>query len=109
MRVWGRHCLTWRGRKLCRLGDRKATAAIEPDQKYPTMWRFRLLPDGNQSDMVNLPRAKDAAVAVVLAILNRQRVGKESGAGRPRIGETRSPVPNSLPQQNAPYGDGRAA
>ena len=33
-----------------------------PDAKYPSMWRV-LWPDGSQSDMVNLSRAKDAAMA----------------------------------------------
>jgi hypothetical protein len=32
---------------------------IAPDAKWPAMFRLRL-PDGSLSDMVNLPRAKDA-------------------------------------------------
>jgi hypothetical protein len=60
-----------------------------------------------QSDMVNLSRAKDAAAAAVLARLNRgmKNRGME-GAGlrkRPRRD------PNSPPEQNALYGDRRAA
>jgi hypothetical protein len=36
------------------------------------MWRVRHL-DGRLSDMVNLSRAKDAAISVALGILNRSR------------------------------------
>jgi hypothetical protein len=39
------------------------TLAIVPDATYPGMWRVRLL-NGQYSDMVNLTRAKDAAVAL---------------------------------------------
>jgi hypothetical protein len=37
--------------------------AIVPDAKWPAMFRLRL-PDSNLSDMVNLPRAKDALAAI---------------------------------------------
>jgi hypothetical protein len=77
--------LTWKGNRLFRHGKRTPVALIEPDKNYPGMWRFRLLPAGEFSDMVNLSRTKDAAVAVVLAMLNRQCVGEESGAGRSRM------------------------
>jgi hypothetical protein len=33
-----------------------------PDKTWPSMWRVRY--DGNLSDMANLSRAKDAAVAI---------------------------------------------
>ena len=36
---------------------------ISPDAKYPGMWRIKL-PNGLLSDMVNLTRAKDAAVSL---------------------------------------------
>ena len=36
---------------------------VVPDATYPGMWRVRT-PDGGLSDMVNLSRAKDAAVAI---------------------------------------------
>jgi hypothetical protein len=42
-----------------------------PDSKYPSMWRARLS-DGHVTDMVNLTRAKDAAVSLALAKLNRR-------------------------------------
>lgn len=108
MKIWGRHCLTWKGNRLFRHGKRTPVALIEPDKNYPGMWRFRLLPDGELSDMVNLPRANDAAVAVVLAMLNRQCVGEESDAGRSRISETPSPV-NGCPNPRKDGGRGSSA
>jgi hypothetical protein len=36
---------------------------VEPDSVYPGMWRV-VWPDGRTSDMVNLARAKDAAMAL---------------------------------------------
>jgi hypothetical protein len=36
---------------------------IRRDERYPNMYRV-VLPDGSLSDMVNLPRAKDALAAV---------------------------------------------
>jgi hypothetical protein len=44
-------------------------ASIEPDFKYPNMWRVRL-PNGKLSDMVNQTRARDAARSLALAQLN---------------------------------------
>jgi hypothetical protein len=38
-------------------------AEIAPDANWPGMWRVRW-PDGSLSDMVNLSRAKDAAIAI---------------------------------------------
>ena len=59
--------LKWDGKRLCfRTG--RLLATVEPDAKWPGMWR--VLHDGRLSDMVNLPRAKDAAVALALASLN---------------------------------------
>ena len=42
---------------------RKPLARVVPDAKYPGMWRIAW-PDGRQSDMVNLTRAKDAAIVL---------------------------------------------
>jgi hypothetical protein len=39
------------------------------DQHHGSMWRVRM-PDGQVSDMLNLSRAKDAASALALGILN---------------------------------------
>jgi hypothetical protein len=62
-----RHHLQWNGSKLC-FGNR-VVASIEPDAKYPSMWRVRL-PDGTLSDMLNRTRARDAARSLALAQLN---------------------------------------
>jgi hypothetical protein len=43
--------------------SRKPLAHVVQDATYPTMWRIAW-PDGRQSDMVNLSRAKDAAAAI---------------------------------------------
>jgi hypothetical protein len=51
----------WKGRQLF-LG-RKLLATIVPDNDWPGLWRVHL-PDGHVSDMVNLTRAKDAAVCL---------------------------------------------
>ena len=34
------------------------------------------MPDGRRSDMVNLPRAKDAAISIALGIHNSQKPGQ---------------------------------
>jgi hypothetical protein len=61
--------LRWDGRKL-RLNSGRLLATVEPDAKWSEMYRVRL-PDGQLTDMVNLTRAKDAAVHLVLADLNQ--------------------------------------
>jgi len=43
-------------------GNKLTGFAVVRDDKYPSMWRVRS-PDGSLSDMVNLSRAKDAALA----------------------------------------------
>jgi hypothetical protein len=43
--------------------SRKRLACVKPDEVYPTLWRIHW-PDGSVSDMVNLARAKDAAMAI---------------------------------------------
>ena len=63
----GRENLTWKGNALHHKG--RPLVTIEQDQKYPTMWRVKL-PSSALSDMANKTRARDAAVAAALAILN---------------------------------------
>jgi hypothetical protein len=46
---------------------RRLVATMEPDSKWPGMWRVRC--GGSISDMVNLSRAKDAAISVALSDL----------------------------------------
>jgi hypothetical protein len=61
------HDLRWRG-NLLRLHSGRLLAKIEPDARWPGMWRIRT-PDGVCTDMVNISRAKDAAVSLALAAL----------------------------------------
>jgi hypothetical protein len=71
--ITGRDRLTWREdgvRPLLRHGSgRSPLAVVEPDAKYPFLYRIRY-PDGHLSDMVNLTRAKDAACWFALRSLN---------------------------------------
>jgi hypothetical protein len=67
--VYGSSALRWDGDRL-RLHSGRVVAAIERDQTWQRMWRVRL-PTGHVTDMVNLTRAKDAAVTLALAALNR--------------------------------------
>ena len=43
------------------IGNKKTNLMVEPDATYPQMWRIRY--KGEVSDMVNLARAKDAAIS----------------------------------------------
>jgi hypothetical protein len=61
--------LEWKDDCLRLRGKGKPIMTIVPDAKYPSMWRVRLL-DGRLTDMVNRTRAKDAAIAIALGILN---------------------------------------
>lgn len=49
--------------------SRKPLAHVVPDGKYPKMWRIQW-PDGSLSDMVNLSRAKDAAMVLAMRQLS---------------------------------------
>jgi hypothetical protein len=51
-------------------GRRGAVLDVVRDEAHPQMWRIRH-PDGRLSDMVNLSRAKGAAISVALGLLNR--------------------------------------
>jgi hypothetical protein len=51
----------WRGRRLMVCG--RLVATVVPDATWPKMWRVKL-PNGHVTDMVNLTRAKDAALAL---------------------------------------------
>jgi hypothetical protein len=72
--TYGMGDLEWRGDRLCRLG--REYARIEPDATCPGMWR-RVRANGGLSGMVNRTRARDAARAIVLGILNRQEKAAE--------------------------------
>jgi hypothetical protein len=57
----------WDGDKLMQ-GKRAMPIDVLPDDQWPGMYRVHY--QGKISDMVNLTRAKDAAVAMVSASLN---------------------------------------
>ena len=86
-RVIGRRDLTWRRERdstlvLCRAGSRAILAQIVSDRVYPSMWRVKM-PSGKLSDMTNLTRAKDAAMSIALAILNREQKVQETASEAP--------------------------
>ncbi len=77
MHIYGSQDLVWTDTQL-RLSHRGRTmATIEPDQTWPGMWRVRL-PKRQPSDMVNLTRARDAAVSLALAVLNTEEAPVEA-------------------------------
>ena len=79
--------LRWDGLNL-RLKTGRLLAVVEPDAKYPGMYRVRTK-DGHLTDMVNLSRAKDAARSLAIASLNRD-AGLESRRGHVGAQPTRS-------------------
>jgi hypothetical protein len=62
------HNLKWDGLQL-RLPTGRLLATIEPDAKWSGMYRVRLVGEP-LTDMVNISRARDAAIGLVLAKLN---------------------------------------
>src|SRR5262249_10006545 len=72
--------LNWRhadGRLFLHHGnDRNPLLTVEPDSEYASMYRIRF-PDGGLSDMANLTRAKDAAIALALRNLNSEDSGAQ--------------------------------
>jgi hypothetical protein len=71
--------LTWRktrtGQALYLFNRGKPLATVEPDTKYPGMWRIHM-PDGWISDMANLSRAKDGAMLSALSVLNGRQTAR---------------------------------
>jgi hypothetical protein len=67
-RIYGRGDLKWKDREL-RLVTGRLLATVGPDTKWAGMYRVRL-PDGHVTDMVNISRAKDAAISLALTDLN---------------------------------------
>jgi hypothetical protein len=74
-RYRNKNILRWQGDTLCH-GRRKLVTIIQ-DQNHPTMWRIRL-PHGSLTDMVNRNRAKDAALAIALAVLSSAQTPAEA-------------------------------
>ena len=73
--IVGRDRLIWRedsgGLSLHHRHSRAALVRVEPDGKRRRMFRV-CLPDGGITDIANLSRAKDAALAIALRLLNSQ-------------------------------------
>jgi hypothetical protein len=65
----------WKGSRLYFEG--RIVARIASDAIYPRMWRV-IRPDGSLSDMANLTRARDAAVAQVLRNFNGKETALEA-------------------------------
>jgi hypothetical protein len=61
--------LVWDGLTL-RLGTGRVLATVEPDAKWPRMYRVHH--DDKVSDIVNLTRAKDAAKSIALSQLSSE-------------------------------------
>lgn len=87
-RTVGSRVLRWRdhgdGKVLC--AGATVLLHIVPDDRFPGMWRIR--DDVRLSDMVNLTRAKDAALRIVLAKIN----GEETALAAPLVQKSRAPV-----------------
>ena len=95
--IVGRDRLTWRHTTdhrllLCHGSRPNPLVTVEPDSKYAGMYRIRFL-DGGLSDMVNLTRAKDAALAFVLQALNCE--AQEMPPDASYVRQKRSAVPNT--------------
>ena len=69
--IYSRVDLKWDGLRL-RLKTGRLLATVEPDGKWPAMYRARL-PNGHLTDMVNLTRAKDATIALACTELNKPK------------------------------------
>ena len=69
-RIYGFQDIRWEGHRL-RLSTGRLLATVEPDAQWVGMYRVRL-PNGQLTDMVNLSRAKDAAIALALTNLNNK-------------------------------------
>ena len=68
--------------------NRNPLLTVERDLEYTGMYRIRF-PDGGVSDMANLTRAKDAAIALALQSLNSGNSGTEE-TGRKKGPDKRS-------------------
>jgi|GEM_PF-2309888 len=86
---WKRDGVNW---NLHRYGSKAVLARVVPDAVYVGMYRVRQN-TGELSDMVNLTRARDAAGAIIVALLNsRERTG-----GWPPIDLNAPPVSQPAP------------
>jgi len=86
--IVGRKRLAWHRLALHFGRARSPLMRVVPEPRWPGMWRVRHADDA-LSDMVNLSRAKDAAMSLALARLNQ---AQETGASGPRTAITAGPV-----------------
>jgi len=68
--IYGRNSLVIENNAV-RLRGGDVVAEIVPDETWPKMWRVRYR-DGGLSDLANITRATDAAVAYALRVLNEK-------------------------------------
>jgi hypothetical protein len=103
--VVGRDRLTWRHTTddrllLCHGSRRNPLVTVEPESKYTGMYRIRF-PAGGLSDIVNLTRAKDAALAFALQALNCE--AQETPPDASYVRQKRSAVPNTRRTSERPH------
>jgi len=70
MRIFGHQDIKWDGLRL-RLCTGRLLATVQADDRWAGMYRV-LLSDGHLTDMVNLARAKDAAISLAITELNKK-------------------------------------
>jgi hypothetical protein len=75
--------LKWDGLQL-RASTGRLLATVEPDARWAGMYRVCLVGE-SLTDMVNLSRAKDAAIGLVLAKLNGRKTASEAPPARERV------------------------
>jgi hypothetical protein len=92
--IVGRDRLIWRGFDLKHAQSRRVLVRVIADAHYHAMYRLQF-PDGSVSDMVNLSRAKDAAIAAALRDLNSEV--QETPAEGCRSTKSRRPLPTTPP------------
>jgi hypothetical protein len=82
--------LAWRkdanGFTLTLGGRGRPLLEVVPDKTYAGMWRIQM-PDGRLSDMVNLARAKDAALSIAVRTIHSQKQGGETPAKGPPVAQ----------------------
>jgi hypothetical protein len=77
------------------LGRERLLVRVVRDVKYPGMWRIKEGVFGVLSDMVNLTRAKDAALDRALGVLRRQDT--PAGTGGIGYSDLNTPAATTLP------------
>lgn len=76
-RVFKADNLMWDGMRLRLRTSERVLAVLRRDVEYPTLWRAHVGCD-HITDLVNLTRAKDAAMCLAIAMLNGEVAIKQS-------------------------------